>query len=204
MSEPAKKTVQKTTESFQPKKPEIIGMAEAAQNKIAEEEERPAEPAIISFQIRHEEFHFLGREYPIKKLDWGHFFEMGGYEKINPYQIKPCKHTTLWHNIKPEYTTYIIGKMVDGITEAPEGLTLIKFPAHEYIVVTHEWLPDDVHSDHLHRCMRHVDNLEAPDGYKKYDKSEGQLELIEITSHDPELGHRWEIWVPIAKVEEIK
>ena len=66
MSELAKKTVQKTTESFKPKKPEIIGMAEAAQSNIVKQEE-PARFEIV----KSEPCRFIGASvYLQNKGQW--------------------------------------------------------------------------------------------------------------------------------------
>ena len=163
------------------------------------------QPAIITFQIQHEEFLFLGKEYPIDKLDWNHFLNSVGYEKIEPYQIESREFEVLWHNNNPEYatTTYFIGKRVKDIDEAPEGLTLTKFPAREFIVVTHEWQSEGDDRFQIGSCMHYADNLQIPDGYTRYDRPGSQIVLMELSNFDPEYGHRWEVWVPIKK-QQIK
>ncbi|WP_058301524.1 effector binding domain-containing protein [Gorillibacterium timonense] len=163
-------------------------------------------PTIEVFQMKHDEFLFLGMESSLQNPDfqkiWENFFNAGGFDKIEPYQKEPCP-MNIWHNNNPEYDVYFIGKIVEGIDEAPEGYTLMKFPAREFLVVTHEWLSEHeriVGEDGNGQCNRYADNVQIPDGYIRYDESGSQIKLIEREYSDTENGHRYEVWVPIKKL----
>jgi len=156
-------------------------------------------PAIVTFQMQLDDFLFLGVEYPLDKLDWNHFLNTVGYEKIEPYQVESREFEIVWHNNNPEYTTYFIGKRVKGINKAPDGLILTKFPAREFVVVTHEWRSNGDDRFQIGDCMRYADNLQIPDGYIRYDQPGSEIVLMELSNFDPAYGHRWEIWVPIKK-----
>jgi len=159
-------------------------------------------PAIVTFQMHHDAFLFLGKEYPLSTLDWDDFNNTVGYDKIEPYQIESREFEIVWHNNNPEHTTYFIGKRVKDINEVPEGLALTKFPAREYIVVTHEWQPMGDGRFQIGDCMRYADNLQIPNGYVRHDQTGSQIVLMELSNFDAEYGHRWEIWVPIKKAGE--
>ena len=157
-----------------------------------------SKPTIVTFQMRHDEFLYCGKEYPrnwYEYMDaWKDFDQSGGWDMVNKYRNNPSyKCTVVNHLINPE-GTYMAGTFVDDMTEAPEGFTIKKFPACEFLVVTHEWWPNW----DLFLVQEAVKNVEIPDGYVKYD--DGQIRLIEVENNDPEKGSRWENWIPIKKV----
>ena len=157
------------------------------------------------YQMQHEEFLFLGREYSDEKLDFGKifgdFFSGGGYEKIAPYQKDKddhCVDTVVFYNKSTEYKTVFIGHMVEGITEAPEGHILEKLPAAEFIVVTSGWVPTEDES-HI-AANANKKQMQVPDGYVSDNKT-GPYICIEKMYECPEKGHRLDRWYPIKKQE---
>ena len=166
-------------------------------------------PKIITFQMQHGEFLYLGKEYkivgPIENADmkaiWDDFLATdidGGYAVIKQYRKNSYECMIVNHNINSEYEVYSPGTIVDGIDEVPEGWALTKFPAREFIVVTHEWISKE-ESTPIGSCMRYADNLQIPDGYIRYDQPGSQIVLMELSNSDSEQRRRWEIWVPIRK-----
>ena len=158
-------------------------------------------PKIVTFQMQLDEFCFLGKEYPhnwYEYMDvWSDFDKSGGWDMVTKYRNNPSyKCAVVNHLIDPK-GIYMAGTFVDYMTEIPDGFTLIKFPAREFIVVTHEW-----HSDwDLGIVEEAVKTVQIPDGYEKYDGADGIIQLIEVENNDPEKGSRWENWIPIRKVD---
>jgi len=159
-------------------------------------------PKVISFKIQHEDFYFLGVENPITEnvnfgAFWGNFFDKGGYDKIDPYQKDPnC--INIWLNKTPEGKIYYQGKIVNEVSEVPQGYTLTKFPASEYLVTTTEWLSS------YDETMQHINhdyykNAQIPEGYTKCNEADDGIFLIERWGEETKDGYRYEFWVPIKK-----
>ena len=160
-------------------------------------------PQIITFKTHLEEFYFLG----IKNLItedvnfgwlWNKFFDRGGFDKIEPYQ-KDSNCMNIWFNKCSEEKNYFQGKIVHEMTKIPEGYTLEKFPAGEYLVVTTEWLPS------YEDTMQHInhdyhENAQNPVGYKKRTENDDGITLIERWGEKTSEGYRYEFWVPLEKV----
>jgi predicted transcriptional regulator YdeE len=169
--------------------------------------------AIVTFQMHHEEFLFLGKEYPLVNPDfvkiWDDFLGAGSYEIIEKYQKNPYADMNICHNSNPEHETFFIGRIVEGIIEAPEGFTLMKVPACEYFVVTHEWIPGHVKYDYygengggLGQSFKYLETAQMPDGYVRCGGEGHKIKHIEVDNHsnnNPN-GGRIEIWVPIKKL----
>jgi len=157
------------------------------------------------YQIKHEEFLFLAKEYsaePGKELDFeqifGNFFKTGGYEKIAPYEKnkdEQCCDSLVFYKKSPEYKTVYIGKIVDGINQALEGHVLEKFPASEFIVVTSEWKAEE--GEAMDAVAENEKTMQPPDGYVMDDNS--AYVCLEKMFNCPSKGHRWERWYPIKK-----
>ena len=170
-------------------------------------------PNIVTFQMQHEEFLFLGKEYSLESPDfkkiWDDFLGTGGgehgaYDLIGNYALKPFKNINIWHNNNPEHETYFIGRMVEGINEAPEGFTLIKVPACEYFVSTYEWIPPNTQFNHYGeygstRSRAYAENAQMPDGYIRYGGDGHKIKYIEVDNFNTPEGSRVEWWVPIKK-----
>ena len=159
-------------------------------------------PKVITFQIQHDEFYFLGIENIVTedsdfKNIWDSFFAKGGYEKIDPYAKDPnC--INVWYYKTPEQQIYYQGKIVSEVNEVPEGYTLTKFPASEYLVVTTEWLSS------YEESMKHInhsyyENAQMPKGYTKCTQADNTIFLIERWGANTGDGYRYEFWLPIKK-----
>lgn len=156
-------------------------------------------------QIKHEEFLFLGKEYsadPGKELDFGqifgNFFDTGGYEKIAPHEKNKDEHccdTIVFYKKSPDYKTVYIGKIADGINEAPEGHVLKTFPVSEFIVVTSEWKAEE--GEAMDAVGENEKTMQPPNGYVKDENS--TYVCVEKMFYNPDKGHRWERWYPIIK-----
>jgi len=155
-------------------------------------------------------FRFLGKEYPCKsnrEADYGQifddFFASDGYGVSEPYLAesckKPCVDVLVYHRKAPEDCYVHIGKMVEGISEAPKGYAMAQYPAGAFLVVTTAWLPTEREAQiGVEENERTAD---IPGGYVKDDGPDGRYILIEKMFEDPEKGHRWEHWIPIKKRE---
>jgi len=175
-------------------------------------------PKIITFQMQHGEFLFLGKEYSLENPDfkkiWDDFLGTGGYEHgaysvIGKYAVKPFKNMNIRHNNSFEHETYFIGRIVEGINEVPEGFTLMKVSASNYFVVTFEWMQDtentkfNPYGEHgAEKCIKYLGDAKMPDGYMRYGGIGTKIKYIEVDNfHTPE-GDRIEFWVPIKKEED--
>jgi len=187
-------------------------------------------PAPVTFQMRHEEFLFLGREYSLNNPDfgdiWGDFLggPHGGYATLEKYQVPNQPNMNVWHNKHAEHKTYMVGKVVGETYEVPDGFTLIRVPASEYFVVTYEWVPTDVPFNHHTgedgneqnwnaifmpsterinnwECFDNIKNLQVPDGYTMYNDEGNKLYFIEVDNFNAPDGNRIEFWVPIKKID---
>lgn len=164
-----------------------------------------SQPAIIAFKMQHDEFLFLGKEYPsnsdMSKV-WSDFCN-GGYEVIKKHRRNSYDCMVINHNNNSEYNVYSPGTIVGTIDEIPEGFTLTRFPAREFLVVTHEWVPTkDEALGQIGRIDEAKHTVEMPNGYERYDGPGCQIILVEIENMNTENGSRWENWVPIKKVEQ--
>jgi len=172
-----------------------------------QEDKNMDKPVIITFQMQLDEFLFLGIENKFENADmksvWDNFFKAGGFEKIEPYQKKPYGCMVVYHKKNSKDLIYFIGSIVENIDKAPEGYSLIKFPACEFLVVTTEWLPtskDALGENGLKQVSRYEEKAPIPSGYIRYsDGADGQAMLIERENFDTENGSRYEFWIPIKK-----
>jgi predicted transcriptional regulator YdeE len=170
-----------------------------------------SKPKIKSLQIYHDEFLFLGIENiiegPIENADmgaiWGNFFKAGGFDKIDPYSMETYKSMVVYHKNDSEHLIYFIGAIVEGIDKVPEGYKLVKFPACDFLVVTHEWLPTkDEAIGQISSVNSYQEKVQIPNGYIRYDGADSQIVLIERENMNTENGSRYEFWVPIKKLSE--
>ena len=165
-------------------------------------------PAIVTFQMQHDEFLFLGKEYSLANPDfkkiWDDFLGTGSYEKIGKYHVKPYNDMQIFHNNNPEHETYFIGQIVEGIKEAPEGFKLMQVPACQYFAVTLEWKTENmqynVYGEHGNaQCLAYIENAEMPDGYIRYGGTGNKIKYIEVNNFGTPDGDRIEWWIPIKK-----
>ena len=178
----------------------------STQNTVETEKKTMGEPAIITYQMHHDEFQFLGKEYSKLNADygkiWDDFINAGGYEMNKQYgkYSYDCMVVNHYRSLKGSYCP---GVIVEGMEEAPDGFELMQFPVREYIVVTHEWVPTkDQALYQIGRIDQAADNLQAPAGYELYPRRDNEIVKIEVENMNTEEGSRWENWVPIRKIVE--
>lgn len=158
---------------------------------------------VITFQTKLNEFYFLGIENIVKEDSdfgaiWGNFFDKGGYDKIEPYQKDPnCMN--VWFNKASGEKIYFQGKIVSADAKVPEGYTLAKFPASEYLVVTTEWLATYEESM-LHINHDYHKNAQIPEGYEKHNEIDSGVFMLERWGANTGEGYRYEFWLPIKRV----
>lgn len=158
---------------------------------------------VVSFQVRHEEFYFLGIENLLTEnadfdAFWRNFFEKGGYSKIEPYE-KDANFINIWLTKASGEQIYFQGKIVNEEAEVPAGYVLEKFPAGEYLVVTTEWLPS------YEASMKHInhdyyEDAQIPAGYRRHNEVDSGIFLMERWGHETADGYRYEFWLPIEKI----
>ena len=164
-------------------------------------------PATVIFKIHHDEFYFLGIENIVTESSdfgyfWDNFFKAGGYDKIIPYAID---HTpiNIWYTNSTGEKIYFQGLMVGNVDEVPDGYTSAKFPDSDFIVITHEWLPtnEEALEYGIAAGWKHEKTVQIPDGYIRHDGPGSPITIIEKENSDTPDGSRYEMWVPIKKVD---
>ena len=173
-------------------------------NKASEILSKTNKPKIFTFKAQRDEFLFLGFEQVVTSTSdfgvvWDNFFKVaekvgfGDYEQI------------VWYYKNGEQI-YSVGKIVESIDEVPDGFSLVKFPACEYMVVTHEWLTDiydgiPLTQNYIGIGQSHdyQENVPMFDGYVRYDDPNSPIAQIEIENYAAKDKARFERWVPINK-----
>ena len=161
---------------------------------------------LVTFQVYQDEFEFLG---VVNKLNttgksdfgyfWNNFFKLGGYDNIEPYAVKP-EAVNVWHTNEAGEQIYFQGKMVNNVDRVAEGYTLAKFPASDYLVLTHNWLPTFTEAQ---KCgigfgRRFIETVQMPEGYVR--NNDFPISEIEVDSADTPEGSRIEHWIPIKNI----
>ena len=173
-------------------------------NKASEILSNTTKPKIFTFKTQRDEFLFIGFEQVVTNTSdfgivWDNFFnaaekaEFGDYEQI------------IWH-YKSGEQIYSVGKIVESTDEVPDGFSLVKFPACEYMVVTHEWLTDfhvgiPLTQNYIGIGQTHdyQENIPMFDGYVRYDDPNSPITQIEIENYVAKDKARFERWMPIKK-----
>ena len=162
-------------------------------------------PAFVTFQMHQDEFSFLGVENTLSEnVDFGHFwdnfFKLGGYDKIIPYAID-TKPINIWYTNKKGEDIYFQGLMVKDVDKVPDGYSLVKFPACDFIVVTYEWVPkqDFNMMEEIDSGWEYIESLAIPEGYIRCEGQGSPFNVIEKDNQDTPDGSRYEFWVPIKE-----
>jgi len=171
---------------------------------------KKSKPEIITFQARLDAFRFLGIEQIVTPASdfgavWDHYFKTAEGSGCSAYDY------IIWY-YKNNAQMYFVGKVAHGAGEVPEGFSLVKFPACEYLVVTHEWLPADANlyengilltQNYVGIGQTHVyrEDIPVPDGYVRYDGPDSPITQIEIENTNDRGESRFERWVPIKRKE---
>ncbi|MCL2008183.1 MAG: GyrI-like domain-containing protein [Treponema sp.] len=165
-----------------------------------------SKPSFVTFQMHLDEYSILGNENILTESPdfgtiWGNFFKKGGYDPILPFAADP-KPINVWYTNKAGEKIYFQGLLVNKVDKVPEGYTLVKFPASDFLVVTYEWVPkqDYKEMDEINGGWKYIETLQIPNGYARYDGPGSPITIIEKDSSDSPEGSRYEFWVPIRKI----
>ncbi|HBL84371.1 MAG: hypothetical protein A2Y17_04915 [Clostridiales bacterium GWF2_38_85] len=209
MSEPIKKPNQ-IPESYSPTKPLIMSMVQ----KITELS--PEIPAIEVYQAHREQYQVLGIENKTPNGtvgDWGAcwnvFLNSNARNIVEFLRTEKSTFLGVFCQSDTGYYNYLIGGVVSDVSETPEGMFLANFPAADFIVVTHEWMPSiDEAEQQVGRIVgyAHGSELQLPDGYIKYNAPPSPIMFIESYNYEFDNNRfRFEVWFPIRdKGGEIK
>jgi predicted transcriptional regulator YdeE len=201
LSEPVKKLNQANPESYSPRKPLIASLVK----KIVESSSEI--PAIEIYHVQREPYQVLGMENKFNNEErnpdcgarWRSFSEVGGADKVKPFQTEKSLLGVFCQS-EQGYYNYLIGAVVSGVKEAPEGMFLANFPASDYMVVTHEWVQSGREADNqIGRIVgyAHGAELQLTDGYEKYTDP---IMFIEGYNYDNEdKKFRFEVWIAIKR-----
>jgi Uncharacterized protein conserved in bacteria len=164
------------------------------------------EHSLVTFQIHQDEFTFLGIENIVTESSnfgyfWDHFFKVGGYDKIIPFATD-TKPLNIWYTNKAGENIYFQGLMVSDVDAVPDDYKLMKYPASDFLVVTHEWLPtnDEALIYGIDAGWKNEKAAQIPDGYVRYDGPGSPITIIEKENSDTPYGSRYEMWIPIKKI----
>ena len=175
-------------------------------NKASEILNKTKKPKVFTFKAQRDEFLFLGFEQVVTSTSdfvivWDKYFKAAEKAGIEHYE------QIIWHYKNGEQI-YSVGKIVESTDEVPDGFSLMKFPACEYMVVTHEWLTD--FHDGIPLTQNYIgigqahdykENIPMFDGYVRYDGPNSPITQIEIENYTAENKARFERWMPIKKNE---
>lgn len=164
-------------------------------------------PAIILYQTHMKAFHFFGVEQVVTPntdfgMVWDNYFKIAEKAGFAPYSH------IIWY-YKNNEQIYFVGNIVDHVGELPKGYSTAKFPACEYMVVTHEWLPEgaDLYTNGIMLTQNYCGigqthfprkGMQLPDGYMRFDNPSSPITQIEI-ENKTEDGVRFERWIPIIE-----
>lgn len=95
---------------------------------------------------------------------------------------------------------FIAGAIVDGIIEAPEGAELLKFPASEFLVITHDYTETESECcQYIEMTVAHAhsNEVQMPDGYERYRDPNSYMERFSFNYDENKF--RTEVWFAIRK-----
>jgi len=169
-------------------------------------------PAIIIFQAHKSEFNFMGIEQVVKPdtdfvMVWDNYFKIAEKAGLAPYGH------IIWY-YKNDEQIYLVGNIVDDAGEIPKGCLATRFPACEYLVVTHEWLPEgaDLYTNGIMLTQNYCgigqthyprEGMQIPEGYVRYDSPGSPITQIEVENKTKD-GIRFERWIPIINRRYLK
>jgi len=160
--------------------------------------------SLVTFQVHQEEFEFLGIENVVTEssnfgLIWDNFFKLGGYDNIVPYAADDLD-TNVWYTNDAGEKIFFQGRMVKNVDNVAKRYTLKKFPASDYLVLTHTWCStfNEAQRKGIGFGHSHIDTVQLPDGYVR---DESAAELERDICEAPE-GSRIEWWLPIKRISE--
>ena len=163
--------------------------------------------SLVTFTVHQPAFHFLGIE---NKLSvewqgdfghfWGNFFNLGGYDNIDPFATQPLD-SNVWYVNEAGEKVFFQGKIAKSDATVADGYSLVSFPASDYLVLTHEWLPtfDEAQKLGIGFGRKHMNSVQLPEGYERYDATEFPIKEIERDNANTSEGSRIEHWLPIKK-----
>ena len=167
-------------------------------------------PAIVVYQSYKDEFLFLGVEQVVTpNTDFGMVWDTY-FKAVEKASIAiPYSHI-IWY-YKNGKQVYFVGNMVASADEIPTGYSAVLFPACEYLVVTHEWLPEgeDLYSSGIMLTQNYCgigqthypcEGMQIPEGYARFDSPNSFITQIEVENKS-KYGIRFERWIPIKKLD---
>lgn len=101
-----------------------------------------------------------------------------------------------------ELQNFLLGGIVTGVDDVPEGATMMDFPASEFLVVTHKWCATEqelMESGLIAETIgyAHSDDVKMPDGYERYEYPVGYRERWNFIPDENKF--RLEVWFAIRK-----
>jgi DNA-binding transcriptional MerR regulator/phage terminase large subunit-like protein len=187
---------------------EKLSMEELNKANEVIEKTNEKKPALILYQAHKDEFLFLGVEQVVTPntdfgMVWDNYFKTA--EKAG--QTAPYSHIVWYY--KNNEQVYFVGNIVDSANKIPDGYTSVKFPASEYLVVTHEWFSndEDLYAKGISLTQNYCgigqthsprEGVQLPDGYVRFDAPDNPITQIEIENRTKD-GARFERWMPIRK-----
>lgn len=174
------------------------------------------QPNFLTFQTKLDDYYILGishKENNPAMLGefWGEFDSSKNQvlrEVIEKHSKPGNRLLGLMYPVNPPeegYWNYITGGIIEGIEVAPEGADLVKFPASEFFVVTHDWVNTSGEADSfIGFTVGHAHSNEAqaqiPDGYERFNDI---VVFIERYNYNfDENKFRTEIWFAIRKTND--
>lgn len=161
-------------------------------------------PNFQVFTTKLEDYSVLG--YTFKDIDhfkMGEYYEK--YEKAQPLRNFAAKYSTPDNRLVGIMygQDFIAGAIVQGITEVPEGAELMKFPASEFLVITHDYTdtePECYPYIGMTVSHAHSKDVQIPDGYERYLDPNSYMERFNFNYDEDKF--RTEVWFAIKKIDD--
>lgn len=168
----------------------------------------PQDNQLLIYVTRLDDFTFLGNYNVVEETSdfcriWDAFFEKGGYGPIVPYATDKDP-VNVWFTNSEGKLIFLQGLFVKDVVEVPEGYCQMDFPGGEYLAVTTDWMESNeeaVGPKGNGRCNGYADYAPVPPGYVR---DESYIVRLEFERADTPQGSRYEVWVPMRRIEENK
>ncbi|MHB1485560.1 MAG: GyrI-like domain-containing protein [Saccharofermentanales bacterium] len=165
-----------------------------------------SQPKFQVFTTKIDEYYVLGHSF--KDIDHGRLGEYyEKFEKDKPLRDFAAKFSTPDNRLVGIVCDqdFIAGAIVEGVTEAPEGAELMKFPASEFLVITHDFTgtePECYPFIGMTVSYAHSRDVRIPDGYERYHEPNGYMERYNFNYEENKF--RTEVWFAIRNIYELQ
>lgn len=164
------------------------------------------EPGFQVFTTRLDDYSVLGYSFnDIDHSKMGEYYEK--FEKDYALRDFAAKYSSPDNRLVGIVygNSLIAGAIVEGLTESPEGTDLVRFPASEFLVVTHDYTetePECYPYIGMTVSYAHSEDVKIPAGYERCYEPNLYMERFNF-NHDVK-KYRTEVWFAVRKTSDSK